>query len=108
MRKLASSDIDVLHLTSADRAVYIRARNLLDPLGVSLEVAAAEYAHVKPMLKDIPLRTAVLYYLRKHDGHVEGRLVKDVVIELLWPPENLAGGGSPHERTRAYRKAAKS
>jgi len=56
---------------------------LLDPLGVSLEVAAAEYAHVKPLLKGIPLSTAVLYYIRKHDGHVEGVLVKDVVAELL-------------------------
>src|SRR4051812_31409736 len=64
VRKLASSDIDVLHLTSPDRAQYIRARNLLDPLGVSLEVAAAEYAHVRPLLKGIPLSTAVMYYIR--------------------------------------------
>ncbi len=83
VRKLASSDIDVLHLTSADRAAYLRARTLLDPLGVSIEVAAAEYAHVKPLLKGIPLSTAVMYYIRKHDGHVEGKLVKDVVTELL-------------------------
>jgi len=83
VRKLASCNIDVLQLTSADRAAYQRARHLLDPLGVSLEVAAAEYAHVKPMLKGIPLSTAVLYYMRKHDGHVEGKLVKDVVAELL-------------------------
>lgn len=81
--RLASRNIDVLELTSADRATYLRARQLLDPLGISLEVAAAEYAHVKPMLKGIPLSTAVLYYMRKHHGHVEGKLVKDVVEELL-------------------------
>jgi integrase len=83
VRKLASSDIDVLHLTSADRAAYLRARTLLDPLGVSIEMAAAEYAYVKPLLKGIPLSTAVMYYIRKHDGHVEGKLVQDVVNELL-------------------------
>ena len=91
VRKLASSDIDVLHLTSADRAVYLRARNLLDPLGVSLEVAAAEYAHVKPLLKGIPLSTAVMYYMRKHDGHVEGKLVKDVVSELFYSRDWCVG-----------------
>ena len=68
VRKLASCNIDVLQLTSADRAAYLRARHLLDPLGVSLEVAAAEYAHVKPLLGNIPLSTAVQYYVRKHQG----------------------------------------
>jgi integrase len=83
VRKLASCNIDVLTLASADSAAYQRARHLLDPLGVSIEVAAAEYAHMKPLLKGIPLSTAVMYYIRKHDGHVEGMLVKDVVAELL-------------------------
>jgi integrase len=83
VRKLASCNIDVLQLTSADRAAYQRARHLLDPLGVSIEVAAAEYAHVRPLLKGIPLSTAVMYYIRKHDGHVEGMLVKEVINELL-------------------------
>src|SRR6266850_2190671 len=81
--RLASRNIDVLELTSADRAAYLRARALLDPLKVSLEVAAAEYAHVKPLLGDTPLSTAVLYYVRKHQGHIDHISVKDVVAELL-------------------------
>lgn len=81
--KLASSNIDVLHLTSADRAVYLRARELLDPLGVSLEVAAAEYAHIKRILGDTPPTTAAEYYKRKHPKEIEVKLVKNVVAELL-------------------------
>lgn len=83
VRKLASSDIDVLLLKSAERASYQRARDLLDPLKVSLEVAAGQYAHAKASLGEIPLSAAVEFYLRKHPGRIDLKLVKNVVEELL-------------------------
>jgi len=83
VKLLGSKNVDVLELRSADKAVYRRARELLDPLGVSLEVAAAEYAHIKRLLGDTPPTTAVEYYLRKHPSKIEVKLVPDVVNELL-------------------------
>src|SRR5215471_861040 len=54
VKLLGSKNVDLLELRSADKAVYRRARELLDPLGVSLEVAAADYAYIKRILGDTP------------------------------------------------------
>ena len=35
--RMTNGDLDVLTLTSADRAAYLRARQLPDPLGISIE-----------------------------------------------------------------------
>ena len=40
--RLGNSDADVLTLTSADRAAYLRARQLLDGAGVPIEAAGDE------------------------------------------------------------------
>lgn len=82
-KRLGSKDADVVELRSADRAAYLRARELLDPVGASLEIAAAQYAHAIKLLGDIPLSVAVEYYVRKHPTRIEPRLVKDVVAEFL-------------------------
>ena len=73
----------MLELRSADKAVYRRARELLDPLGVSLEVAAADYAYIKRILGDTPPSVAAEYFVRKHPNKIELKLVKDVIDELL-------------------------
>jgi len=80
---LGSKDVDVLELRSADRAAYKRARELLDPLGISIEVAAAEYAHARRLLGNTPLSTAVEFYLRKHPSMIEEKTVPVVVDEFL-------------------------
>ncbi len=80
---LGSKNSDVLELRSADRASYQRARELLDPLSVSLEVAAAQYAHARTLLGDVPLSTVVEFYIRRHPSKIELKLVKDVVAEFL-------------------------
>ena len=83
VKLLGSKDVDVLELRSADRAAYKRARELLDPLGVSIEVAAAEYAHIKRLLGDTPPTVAAEYYVRKHPSKIENKPVPVVVAELL-------------------------
>jgi integrase len=83
VKLLGSKDVDVLELRSADRASYQRARELLDPLSVSLEVAAAQYAHARKLLGDTPLSTAVDFYLRRHPSKIELKPVPVVVAELL-------------------------
>ena len=58
--------MDVLTLKSADRAAYLRAQQFLDPLGVPIETAAAQFAEAKRALGDVPLSQAVEFYLLRH------------------------------------------
>lgn len=81
--RLGATDADVLTLTSADRAAYLRAQALLEPLGVSIEVAAAEYAHIKRLLRDTPPTTAAEYFVKKHPTQIPARAVADVIAEML-------------------------
>lgn len=80
---LGSKDVDVLELRSADRAAYRRAREVLDPLGMSIEVAAVQYAHVVKILGDTPPVTAAEYYARKHPSKIVAKTVPVVVKEFL-------------------------
>jgi hypothetical protein len=43
--RLTSGEAGVIRLTSADSAAYSRAREILDPLGIPIESAAAAFAH---------------------------------------------------------------
>jgi hypothetical protein len=81
--RLASSDADVLTLTSADRAAYLRARQVLEPLNAHIEVAAAQFADATSRLGDVPISHAVDFYLKRHHTKIEPRLVADIVAELI-------------------------
>ncbi len=81
--QLTSGDLDVLTLTSSDRASYLRARQLLDPLGLPLEAAAADYVEAKKALGETPLTRAVEFYLKRHPSNIKPRLVTDVVSDIL-------------------------
>ena len=80
---LGSKDVDVLELRSADRAAYRRARELLDPLGISIEAAAATVAYCVKVLGDTPPSVAADYYARKHPSKIVGKTVPVVVKEFL-------------------------
>ena len=64
--RLSSSDAAVLKLSGADLSAYQRARQLLDPLGIAVEVAAAEFSDAKKKLPGISLSHAVEFYLKRH------------------------------------------
>ena len=83
VRRLSATDADVLTLTSADRAAYLRARQLLDPIGVAIENAAVQFADAKRLLGDMALSQAVEYYVKRHPNKIEPKAVKDVVAEFL-------------------------
>src|SRR5207244_3468110 len=53
-------------LKSADRVAYLRAIELLAPVGVPIEMAAAHFADAKQKLGNVPLSVAVDFYLRRH------------------------------------------
>jgi integrase len=76
-------DADVLTLTSADRAAYLRARQLLDAVDVPIETAASQFAHSKKLLRDVPLSQAVEFYVKRHPAQIPPRAVVVVIEEML-------------------------
>jgi integrase len=98
--RMASSDANVFTLTNADGAAYQRARQLLDPVGVAIEMAAAEFAAAKARLGDVPLAHAVDYYLRRHPTKMVPRTVAEVIQELL---QTKAGDGLSETYVRHLR-----
>ena len=83
VNRLGNSDADVLTLTSADRAAYLRACQLLDSIGAHIENAAAEYVQAKQVLNDVPLLQAAEYYVKRHPSRIAPRPVMEVVDEML-------------------------
>ncbi len=83
VNRLGNTDADVLTLTSADRSAYLRARQVLDPIGTHIENAAVEFAQAKQLLGEVPLLQAAQYYLKRHPVHIAPRPVVAVVEEML-------------------------
>ena len=81
--RLGNVDSNVLTLTSADRAAYLRARSLLDPLGIPIEAAAVDMAEATKRLQGVPLLRAVDFYLQRHPVATAPRATSTVVEELL-------------------------
>ena len=100
VNRLGNSDADVLTLTSADRASYLRARELADEVGIPLEVMAAQGVQLKRILGDTPPLVAAEYYKKKHPSHMPPRAVADVIEEMITHKESdgLSGGYIQHLR----------
>ena len=81
--RLGNTDADILTLTSADRAAYLRARQILDAVGVPLEAAAAQFAAARAALGDTPLSHAVEFYITRHPTKIDPKRVQDVVAEFM-------------------------
>ena len=81
--RLAATDADVLTLSSADRAAYQRARQVLDPIGVPIETASVEFASAKARLGSVPLSQAVDFYLKRHPKDLASKMVKEVADEMI-------------------------
>jgi len=81
--QMTTGDIGAAKLTNADSAAYRRAIALLEPIGVALEFAASEYATAMKRLGGVSLSQVVDFYLKRHPVHVEPKMVRGVVDELL-------------------------
>ncbi len=81
--QMTTGDIGAAKLTNADSAAYRRAIALLEPIGVALEFAAADYAAAKKQLGGVSLSHVVDYYLKRNPVDVEPVMVRKVVDELL-------------------------
>jgi integrase len=73
---------DILKLTSADRAGYVAALNLLQPLGIPLHAAVEEYVAARAHLDGESLLSAAKAYARRKGSHHDKR-VGEIVAELL-------------------------
>ena len=61
----------------------MRARQILDAVGVPLEAAAAQFAAAKSVLGDTPLSHAVEFYIKRHPTKIDPKRVQDVVAEFM-------------------------
>lgn len=82
-KNLNSGQVEVLKLTNADVASHQRAIHLLKPTGVSLELAAAEFAEAKAKLGNRSLMEAVNFFLRHNPSSMPSKTVTEVVDELV-------------------------
>lgn len=81
--KLNSGQVDVLTMTSADRASFVRASELLQPTGIPVELAAAEFAEAKLKLGGRSLVEAVNFFVRHNPASLPRKTVAEVVAELV-------------------------
>jgi integrase len=85
---MTNGDLGAAKLTNADSAAYFRAIALLEPVGAALEFAASEYASAVKRLGAVSLSQAVDFYLKQHPVHLEPKMVRSVVDELLRTKES--------------------
>ena len=86
--RLGNADADILTLSSADRAAYLRARQLLDGVGAHIENVAAQFVQAKQLLGNVPLLQAAEYYVKRHPAQIAPRPVIEVVNEMLKDKES--------------------
>ena len=81
--RLGNADADVLTLTSADRAAYLRGRQLLDPIGAHIENVCAIYVQMRQILGDVPPQVAAEYYAKHHPTQFAPVTVTEAMDEML-------------------------
>jgi integrase len=80
---MASSQGNVFNLTASDGAAYRRARQILDPLDIPIELAAFQFAEAQRRMRNIPLIKAVDFYLSRHPSEMPPKTVSFVLEEML-------------------------
>jgi len=81
--RLATGEVDLAKLSSADWACYVRAKQLADSVNLPLESLAAQFVEATRALGSIPLKLAVEYYLKKYPKDLKPHLISEVMAEML-------------------------
>ncbi len=81
--QLDCGDGAALSMSSEDRASFLRARQLLNPSGVSLEVAAGQFAEAHKILGGLSLIDAARLVAKMHSVKKPNITVGEVATELL-------------------------
>ncbi|HZM05042.1 MAG TPA: site-specific integrase [Candidatus Saccharimonadales bacterium] len=95
--ELANGDLSILSLKAEDGAAYRRAMQLLQPCGISLEVAVAQFAEAFKILGGISLIEAAKLAVKAQRGLKPNVTVAETVAELL-KDRKLNGVGAHHYR----------
>src|SRR5436190_22032567 len=92
--RLGSASGDVLTLSSADRASYLRSKELSAELGLPLEVIVSQAVALKRVLGKTPPMVAAEYYKQTHPTELPTKLVMMVIDEMLAATrgDGLSGG----------------
>lgn len=80
---LAAGNVAALRLTSDDVASYLRAKEVLSPYGVAVELAAVAYADAFRKLNGRSLSDAVNFFLQHHPADAPKRTVAEVCKEMV-------------------------
>ena len=81
--KICAGELDVLSLTSGDRTAYVRAMEMLKPLGTPLEMAVMQFVEAASMLDGASLVEAAKFYRKHHSAKMPRKPVTEVVTEAL-------------------------
>lgn len=81
--KLSTGEVNVLTLTSGERLSYVRAIEALKLTGVSLEMAAIQFAEAHKILEGGSVVEAARYSAKKNPIWLPKKLVPDVVAEMI-------------------------
>lgn len=91
--KVATLDAGFLKLSGQDQASYVRAMELIKPMGIPLELVAAQAAEMHKLMGGRSPLIAVDYFVKRNPVTPPQRTVKEVYKEL-WKAKE-ADGASP-------------
>ncbi len=81
--KIAEGEMNVLTLTSEDRTAYVRAVEMLKPIGTPLEIAVMQFVEAAKILGGSSLVEAAKFFAKQHSSKCPSIKVADVVKELI-------------------------
>ncbi|MHB8521869.1 MAG: hypothetical protein ACYDH9_14060 [Limisphaerales bacterium] len=81
--KMSRGDAAALTLTARDREVYVRAMELVNPIGVPLDLAALQFVEAHKKLGGVSLDRAVDFYVSRHPMALPRKTVGEAVGELI-------------------------
>jgi hypothetical protein len=80
---LARGDVDAAQLTGKDRLAYGRACEALRETGITLDLAAVEFAAAHRVLEGHSLLEAAKFYMRHHGRGVQAKPVADAASTFI-------------------------
>jgi integrase len=80
---LGTKDLNLLELSGVDTEIYRRARGILDPLGLAIDVVASKYVYLLKLLDGLAPEVAIVDYKKRHQVPVVEKRVSGVVTDLL-------------------------
>lgn len=85
-----NGNAETLSMSASDRLAFTNAMSALKPSGVSLQVAAMDYAEAQKLLGPVSILTAARYYVAKNPISLQRKPIAEITKEYL---QSLAARG---------------